>query len=192
MIVITQARWPGFLPGLVSCEETTNQKALRFRFLFTGEAIKIRESTPVALGHMDETPAPMQEAIDAAVAALLAAALWLNIATVIGAPVSTTHSIVGGVLGAGVAAVAERAARAAIAIKKQMPKMTVSIAELNMADPGSAIDKCARAAEAEVRRAALETADDANSVRIGATVASALQQDQRVRAVSKRFYLEVR
>lgn len=37
-------------------------------------------------------------------AALLAGALWLNIATAIGAPVSTTHSIVGGVLGAGIAA----------------------------------------------------------------------------------------
>ncbi len=37
-------------------------------------------------------------------AALLAGALWLNFATAIGAPVSTTHSIVGGVLGAGVAA----------------------------------------------------------------------------------------
>lgn len=36
--------------------------------------------------------------------ALLAAALWLNLATWIGAPVSTTHSIVGGVLGAGIAA----------------------------------------------------------------------------------------
>lgn len=37
-------------------------------------------------------------------AALLASALWVNLATYIGAPVSTTHAVVGGVVGAGAAA----------------------------------------------------------------------------------------
>jgi PiT family inorganic phosphate transporter len=37
-------------------------------------------------------------------AALISAALWVNLATWVGAPVSTTHSVVGGVMGAGIAA----------------------------------------------------------------------------------------
>ena len=41
---------------------------------------------------------------DLMLSALFAAALWINLATVLNVPVSTTHSIVGGVLGAGVAA----------------------------------------------------------------------------------------
>ena len=40
----------------------------------------------------------------AMMAALLSSALWVNLATWIGAPVSTTHAVVGGVLGAGIAA----------------------------------------------------------------------------------------
>ena len=40
----------------------------------------------------------------AMMAALIASALWLNLATWLGAPVSTTHAIVGGVMGAGIAA----------------------------------------------------------------------------------------
>ncbi|MEX0407818.1 inorganic phosphate transporter [Aquibium sp. LZ166] len=42
--------------------------------------------------------------IGAMTAALLASAVWINLATAIGAPVSTTHSVVGGVMGAGIAA----------------------------------------------------------------------------------------
>lgn len=38
------------------------------------------------------------------IAALLAAASWINLSTFVGAPVSTTHAIVGGVVGAGVMA----------------------------------------------------------------------------------------
>jgi PiT family inorganic phosphate transporter len=36
-------------------------------------------------------------------AALISSALWVNLATIFGAPVSTTHSVVGGVMGAGIA-----------------------------------------------------------------------------------------
>ena len=59
----------------------------------------------IAKGIVD--PSTMQSSatfIWAMMAALLSAALWVNIATWIGAPVSTTHSVVGGVMGAGVAA----------------------------------------------------------------------------------------
>ena len=40
----------------------------------------------------------------AMMAALISSALWVNLATYVGAPVSTTHSVVGGVMGAGIAA----------------------------------------------------------------------------------------
>jgi len=40
----------------------------------------------------------------AMMAALVSSALWVNLATWVGAPVSTTHSVVGGVMGAGIAA----------------------------------------------------------------------------------------
>ncbi|WP_226623250.1 inorganic phosphate transporter [Alloyangia pacifica] len=42
--------------------------------------------------------------VRAMMAALLAASIWVNIATWVGAPVSTTHSVVGGVMGAGIIA----------------------------------------------------------------------------------------
>lgn len=52
-------------------------------------------------------PAAIQRSTEftwAMMAALAGAALWINLATFIGAPVSTTHAIVGGVVGSGVAA----------------------------------------------------------------------------------------
>jgi len=51
-----------------------------------------------------ESMGTAQTFVWAMIAALLSAALWINLATWIGAPVSTTHSVVGGVMGAGIAA----------------------------------------------------------------------------------------
>jgi inorganic phosphate transporter, PiT family len=51
-----------------------------------------------------ESVADGQVFIWAMMGALIAAALWINLATAVGAPVSTTHSVVGGVMGAGIAA----------------------------------------------------------------------------------------
>ena len=59
----------------------------------------------IATGIIDPSRIPDSSAFMwAMMAALLAAAIWVNLSTWIGAPVSTTHSVVGGVLGAGVAA----------------------------------------------------------------------------------------
>jgi len=59
----------------------------------------------VSLGIISPTAvAETQTFIWAMMAALLGGALWVNLATWVGAPVSTTHSIVGGVMGAGIAA----------------------------------------------------------------------------------------
>ena len=61
--------------------------------------------TTVARGIVaPESLAGGQTFIRAMLSAVLAAALWVSVATWIGAPVSTTHSIVGGVMGAGIAA----------------------------------------------------------------------------------------
>jgi PiT family inorganic phosphate transporter len=59
----------------------------------------------ISKGIVDPTHIPSAKTfIWLMMAALLSSALWVNLATWLGAPVSTTHSVVGGVLGAGLAA----------------------------------------------------------------------------------------
>lgn len=59
----------------------------------------------ISRGIVDPAKMPSADVfIWAMMASLLSSALWVNLATWIGAPVSTTHAVVGGVLGAGVAA----------------------------------------------------------------------------------------
>ncbi|MFM1813921.1 MAG: hypothetical protein RLZ98_616 [Pseudomonadota bacterium] len=60
----------------------------------------------ISKGIVDPALVPNSETfVLAMMAALLSAALWVNLATYLNAPVSTTHAVVGGVAGAGVAAV---------------------------------------------------------------------------------------
>ena len=65
-----------------------------------GDVVKTISSGILAPGVVTDA----QHFIWAMMSALLASALWLNLATALGAPVSTTHSIVGGVVGAGIVA----------------------------------------------------------------------------------------
>ena len=59
----------------------------------------------ISKGIIDPAAVGTPEAfVRAMMAALISSALWINLATWIGAPVSTTHSVVGGVMGAGIAA----------------------------------------------------------------------------------------
>jgi phosphate/sulfate permease len=59
----------------------------------------------ISKGIIDSKQVPSSQVfIWAMMAALLSSAIWVNLATWLGAPVSTTHSVVGGVLGAGAAA----------------------------------------------------------------------------------------
>lgn len=59
----------------------------------------------VASGILDRANFPSPEVFAwAMMAALVSAAIWINIATLANAPISTTHAIIGGVIGAGAAA----------------------------------------------------------------------------------------
>ncbi|MCW8822152.1 MAG: inorganic phosphate transporter, partial [Sulfurovum sp.] len=70
-------------------------------FIAGGDVVETIKKGIIDINAFDGNVDPF---IWAMMAALLAAALWLNFATMMKAPVSTTHSIVGGVMGAGIAA----------------------------------------------------------------------------------------
>ena len=59
----------------------------------------------ISKGIIDPATVPTTETfVWLMMAALISSALWVNLATVLNAPVSTTHAVVGGVMGAGIAA----------------------------------------------------------------------------------------
>ena len=70
-------------------------------FIAGGDVVQTIKKGIIDIDAFGGNPDPF---IWAMMASLLSAALWLNFATIIKAPVSTTHSIVGGVMGAGIAA----------------------------------------------------------------------------------------
>lgn len=69
--------------------------------LVAGNAVVTTISTEIVSPDKVSDPALL---IQLMLAALISSALWINFSTWVGAPVSTTHSIVGGVVGAGAAA----------------------------------------------------------------------------------------
>jgi len=121
MIVVAAAVFGAYMALNIGANDVANNMgpAVGARALTMGGAIAIAavcESagallaggdvvTTISKGIID--PAGVAETrnfINAMMAALVSAALWVNLATWIGAPVSTTHSVVGGVMGAGIAA----------------------------------------------------------------------------------------
>ena len=59
----------------------------------------------ISKGIIDPATVPTTETfVWLMMAALISSALWVNLATIFNAPVSTTHAVVGGVMGAGIAA----------------------------------------------------------------------------------------
>lgn len=120
-VVIAAAIFGGYMAINIGANDVSNNMgpAVGAKVLSMGVAITIAaiaESAGALLagGEVVTTisrnivaPEAVQDAqvfVWAMLAALIAAGLWVNIATWIGAPVSTTHSIVGGVMGAGISA----------------------------------------------------------------------------------------
>ncbi len=121
MIVIAAAVFGGYMAINIGANDVANNMgpAVGSNALTMGGAIVIAalfESAGALLAGGDVVSTISKGIIDPAsvadgdvfiwamMAALISSALWVNLATVLGAPVSTTHSVVGGVMGAGIAA----------------------------------------------------------------------------------------
>lgn len=121
LIIVTAAVIGGYMALNIGANDVANNMgpAVGGKVLTVGSAIVIAaicESAGALLAGGDVvktvskgiiTPGETLSVVDfryLMLSALLAAALWINLATILNAPVSTTHSIVGGVLGAGIAA----------------------------------------------------------------------------------------
>ncbi|MBO9410112.1 MULTISPECIES: inorganic phosphate transporter [unclassified Ruegeria] len=121
LIVIAAAAFGAYMAINIGANDVANNMgpAVGAKALSMGGAIviaAIAESAGALLAGGDVVstiskgiidPASVQTSnvfIWAMMAALISSAMWVNLATWVGAPVSTTHSVVGGVMGAGIAA----------------------------------------------------------------------------------------
>ncbi|MEC7258540.1 MAG: inorganic phosphate transporter [Pseudomonadota bacterium] len=121
LIVVAAAAFGAYMAINIGANDVANNMgpAVGARALTMGGAILIAaicESAGALLAGGDVVSTISKDIVDpnsiadpstfiwAMMAALVSSALWVNLATWLGAPVSTTHSVVGGVVGAGVAA----------------------------------------------------------------------------------------
>ncbi|ABC89616.1 probable phosphate transport permease protein [Rhizobium etli CFN 42] len=121
MLVVAAAALAGYMAMNIGANDVTNNvgAAVGARAMTMGQALVIAAifevlGATIAGGEVVKTIS--SNIVDAVqvpqvalgwimMAALMAAALWINLATWMNAPVSTTHAIVGAVIGAGISAV---------------------------------------------------------------------------------------
>lgn len=121
VLIVTAAALAGYMAMNIGANDVTNNvgAAVGARAITMGQALVIAAifevlGATIAGGEVVQTIS--SSIVDAVhvpdailqwimMAALTAAALWINLATWLKAPVSTTHAIVGAVIGAGIAAV---------------------------------------------------------------------------------------
>lgn len=121
VLVVAAAALAGYMAMNIGANDVTNNvgAAVGARAMTMGQALVIAaifEVLGATIGGGDVVRTISSDIVDAGqappavlgwimMAALTAAALWINLATWMNAPVSTTHAIVGAVIGAGIAAV---------------------------------------------------------------------------------------